>query len=415
MPAPAEQPAAPRPGLRDPVLLALMVATFSGSLAMMAFVALVGPVARVAGLAPWQAGLAVTASGVLWMLGARPWGLASDRHGRRRVLLLGATGFTLAYWALCLFIDATLRWQLPAWLAFAGLVIGRAAVGGTYAAIPAASGALIADRVPPAQRAGAMALLGTGSGAGLVMGPALAAGLVPYGLSTPLLVTALLPLVALLALLLLVPVQVQQPRPARQPISLRDPRLRHPLAIGFCAMFSVSIAQVSIGFFALDRLGLAPEAAAQAAGSALMLVGVALVLSQAIAARLRLPPRVMIGWGAAVAGLGFGSVVLAETASVLGACYFVAAAGMGWIFPAFQAMTANAVEPGEQGGAAGAAGAAQGLGMVVGPVAGSLLYMAGPSLPYLMVGILLLAASASVWLTRGGRAAPPLAGPGARA
>ncbi|WP_419899500.1 MFS transporter [Roseomonas sp. USHLN139] len=404
--------AAPPPRLRDPVLLALMVATFSGSLAMMAFVALIGPVARVAGLAPWQAGLAVTASGILWMLGARPWGLASDRLGRRRVLLIGATGFTLAYWALCLVIDAALRWQFPAWLALLGLVAGRAAVGGTYAAIPAASGALIADRVAPAHRAGAMALLGTGSGAGLVMGPAVAAALVPYGLSTPLLATAALPLVALLAILILVPAEPQQTRPPRRAISLRDRRLRHPLAIGFSAMFSVAIAQVSIGFFALDRLGLPPEAAAQAAGSALMLVGVALVLSQAIAVRLRLPPRVMIGSGAAVAGLGFGAVALAGDAVALGACYFVAAAGMGWVFPAFQAMTANAVGPGEQGGAAGAAGAAQGLGMVAGPVAGSLLYMAGPTLPYLLVAGLLLAASASVWLTRGGRAAPPLARPG---
>ncbi|WP_131829769.1 MFS transporter, partial [Teichococcus deserti] len=242
--------------------------------------------------------------------------------------------------------------------------------------------------------------------------PALAAALVPYGLSTPLLVTALLPLVALIAIAVLVPVQAQQPRPSRKAISLRDPRLRHPLAIGFSAMFSVAIAQVSIGFFALDRLGLPPEAAAQAAGSALMLVGIALVISQAIATRLRLPPRVMIGWGAAVAGLGFGAVALADNATTLGACYFVAASGMGWVFPAFSAMTANAVEPGEQGGAAGAAGAAQGLGMVVGPVAGSILYMAGPSLPYLLVGVLLLAASASVWLTRGRRKAAPLARPG---
>lgn len=402
----------PVPAPRDPVILTLMVAVFSGSLAMMAFVALIGPIARVAGLQPWQAGLAVTASGVMWMLGARPWGLASDRHGRRRVLLLGAAGFTLAYWALCLFIDAVLRWQLAAGLSFAGLVIGRALVGGAYAAIPAASGALIADRVPPARRAAAMALLGTGSGAGLVLGPALAALLVPYGLSAPLLATAALPLLALLALWLKVPVQPPQLRPARGSISLRDRRLRHPLAVGFTAMFSVAIAQVSIGFYALDRLGLAPEAAAQAAGSALMLVGLALVLSQAVATRLRMPPERMIGIGALVAAIGFGAVAWADTARLLGACYFVAAAGMGWVFPAFSALIANAVEPGEQGGAAGAAGAAQGLGMVAGPVAGGLLYMLGYTLPYLLVAAMLLAVSLSVWL-KPGRA--PAGGPPGRA
>jgi MFS family permease len=379
--------------MRDPVLLSLMVATFSGSLAMMAFVALIGPIARVAGLQPWQAGLAVTASGVMWMLGARPWGLASDRHGRRTVLLAGAIGFALAYWALCLFIDAVLRWQIPATLAFLGLVAGRALVGGFYAAIPAASGALIADRTPPDRRAAAMALLGTGSGAGLVMGPALAALLVPFGLSAPLLATAALPLLALAAIWWKVPAQPQQARPPRKALRLLDPRLRHPLLVAFAAMFAVSIAQVSIGFFALDRLNLPPEAAAQAAATALAMVGLALVLSQGIATRLTLAPERMVALGTLVAGLGFGSVALATQPWMLAAAYFVAASGMGWVFPGFSAMAANAVGPAEQGGAAGAAGSAQGLGMMLGPVAGSLLYMLTPVLPYLLVCALLLAVS----------------------
>jgi len=395
---PPDKDADAAPFRRDAVLLALTVAVFSGSMAMMAFVALVGPVARVAGLAPWQAGLAVTASGVMWMLGARPWGLASDRHGRRPVLLAGATGFALAYWALCLFIDAVLRWQLPAALAFAGLVLFRGLVGGAYAAIPAAGGALVADRVPPRHRAAAMAMLGAGSGAGLVMGPALAALLAPYGLSAPLLATAALPLLALFALWWRVPVQPALLRPPRSRLRLADARLRLPLAIGFAAMFSVSIAQVSIGFYALDRLGLDPAAAAQAAGTALMLVGVALVLSQSLATRIRLPPERMIAIGTLLAGLGFGSVALAEQPWMLGASYFVAACGMGWVFPAFAALAANSVEPSEQGGAAGSAGMAQGLGMVVGPVAGGLLYMVAPGLPYLLAGLVLLGISLTMAL-----------------
>ncbi|WP_431280757.1 MFS transporter [Humitalea sp. 24SJ18S-53] len=397
------------PAPRDPVLFTLMAAVFSGSLAMMAFVALVGPVARVAGLQPWQAGLAVTASGVMWMLSARPWGAASDRYGRRAILLTGAVGFTLAFWALCLFVDALLRWQMPAMLAFLGLVLLRGLVGGAYAAIPAAGMAMIADRVAPARRAQAMAQLGTGSAAGLVAGPALAAALVPYGLGVPLLATAVLPLLACLALWWRVPPTPPRPSPARRRLTLSDPRLRRPLSIGFAAMFSVAIAQVSIGFFAMDRLGLPPEAAAQAAGTALMLVGVALVLSQGAATRLRIAPERMIRYGTLVAALGFGSVVLVDGGRMLAASYFVAALGMGWVFPAFSAMTANAVEPHEQGAAAGAAGAAQGLGMVVGPVAGTLLYALAPALPYVLASLLLLAVSLPLWLGAGrvpGRAAP---------
>ena len=399
----------PRRFSRDPVLLVLMAAVFSGSLAMMAFVALIGPVARAAGLEPWHAGLAVTASGVMWMLTARPWGAASDRHGRRAVLMVGAAGFTLAYWALCLFVDGLLRWQVPVLAAFLGLVVLRGLVGGAYAAIPAAGMALIADRVAPAQRAQAMAQLGTGSGAGLVVGPALAALLVPYGLSVPLLVTAALPLAACLALWWLVPRTPPKPGPVRRRLALSDPRLRQALAIGFAAMFSVAIAQVSIGFYAMDRLGLPPEAAARAAGTALMVVGVALVVSQGVAARLQVAPERMVRLGTLVAALGFGSVLLADRAWLLAGCYGVAALGMGWVFPGFTAMAANAAEAHEQGAAQGAAGAAQGLGMVVGPVAGTLLYAVAPALPYALASALLLLVALPLWLAaarRPGAAAP---------
>lgn len=400
----------PDPARRDPVLLALTATVFCGSLAMMAFVAIVGPVARVAGLQPWQAGLAVTASGVMWMLGARPWGLASDRHGRRTVLLLGAACFTVAYWALCLVIGAIVSGALPVGLAFAGLVVGRALVGAAYAAIPAASGALIADRVPPAGRAAAMAALGTGSGAGLVVGPAFAALLAPYGLAVPLLATALLPPVAVAVLWRVLPNPPMQPRPPRKALPLTDPHLRLPLLVGFAAMFSVAVAQVTVGFFALDHLALPPEAAARAAGTALTAVGVALVLSQAVATRLRLLPERMIGTGTLVAGIGFGAVAGATAPWMLAAAYFVAALGMGWVFPAFAALAANHVGPADQGAAAGAVGTAQGLGMVLGPVAGTLLYAGGHTLPYLAVGAVLLSVSAAMWhrSAKGGHTlAPP--------
>jgi MFS family permease len=333
----------------------------------------------------------------MWMLTARPWGAASDRHGRRVILMLGVVGFTLAYWALCLFVDAMLRWQVPAMAGFLGLVLLRGLVGGAYAAIPAAGMALIADRTEPARRGQAMAQLGTGSAAGLVVGPGIAALLVPLGLSVPLVATAALPLLAGLALWWLVPATPPLPAPARRRLALTDPRLRQPLLVGFAAMFSVAIAQVSIGFYAMDRLGLPPEGAARAAGTALTLVGVALVISQGVAARVRIAPARMIRLGCLVAALGFGSVVLADRAWMLAGCYFVAALGMGWVFPGFTAMAANAVDAAEQGAAQGAAGAAQGLGMVVGPVAGTLLYGVAPALPYVMAGVLLVGVSLPLW------------------
>lgn len=184
-----------RPFNLRPLLLANMACT----MAMMAFVSLIGPIARVLGLATWQAGAAVTVSGVIWMLLARPWGQASDRLGRRRVLLLGTGGFTLAYWALCVFIDASLQLLPSAMLAFIGLILGRGLIGVFYAAIPVGGYALVADNIEPEHRAKAMASLGAANACGLVLGPAIAALLARHSLSLPFYAMAVLPLLGFLA------------------------------------------------------------------------------------------------------------------------------------------------------------------------------------------------------------------------
>ena len=43
----------------------LLVANLACTMAMMAFVSLIGPIARILGLATWQAGMAVTVSGAV--------------------------------------------------------------------------------------------------------------------------------------------------------------------------------------------------------------------------------------------------------------------------------------------------------------------------------------------------------------
>jgi len=166
--------------------------------------------------------------------------------------------------------------------------------------------------------------------------------------------------------------------------------LRRPLLVAFSAMLSVTVSQIIVGFFALDRLHLQPAEAAQAAGIALTTVGVALILSQVILRQLEWPPLKMIRVGASISALGFAAGALSTSAPGLWSCYFVAAAGMGFVFPAFSALAANAMQASEQGATAGSIGAAQGMGAVIGPLAGTLVYALDPRLPFLAVALLLL-------------------------
>ncbi|MEJ6329187.1 MFS transporter [Stenotrophomonas maltophilia] len=376
-----------------PGLPALVLAALIGTMAMMSFVAVIGPVVRLLGLSEWHAGLSVTAAGVLWMLAARRWGQLSDRIGRKRVLLLAMGAYTGVYLALAMFIDVALQVTQPVVVSVLVLVGARGLIGLFYAAVPPTAAALIADQAPAGQRTQFLARLGSANALGMVLGPAAAGWLAYTHLSLALYVAALLPLLALALLAWRLPSTAPAAAASsarRTPLRRLDRRLRLPQLAAFLAMVSVTIAQVTVGFFAIDRLGLAAAEGARMAGIALTAVGVGLIMAQALVMKLEVPPRRWIVLGALIAGIGFASVAGVQQPWQLPAAYALAAFGMGFVFPSFQALAADAVQAHEQGAAAGTVAAAQGLGMVVGPMLGTLLYRGGPSLPYLLVGVLLL-------------------------
>ncbi|MBH1834519.1 MFS transporter [Stenotrophomonas maltophilia] len=376
-----------------PGLPALVLAALIGTMAMMSLVAVIGPVVRLLGLSEWHAGLSVTAAGVLWMLAARRWGQLSDRIGRKRVLLLAMGAYTGVYLALAMFIDVALQVTPPVVVSVLVLVGARGLIGLFYAAVPPTAAALIADQAPAGQRTQFLARLGSANALGMVLGPAAAGWLAYTHLSLALYVAALLPLLALALLAWRLPSTAPAAAASsarRTPLRRLDRRLRLPQLAAFLGMVSVTIAQVTVGFFAIDRLGLAAAEGARMAGIALTAVGVGLILAQALVMKLEVPPRRWIVLGALIAGIGFASVAAVQQSWQLPAAYALAAFGMGFVFPSFQALAADAVQAHEQGAAAGTVAAAQGLGMVVGPMLGTLLYRGGPSLPYLLVGVLLL-------------------------
>jgi len=374
-------------------LPALVFTALVGTMAMMAFVAVVGSVVRLLGLAEWHAGLSVTAAGVLWMLSARRWGRLSDRIGRRRVMLAGLAGYAVVYIAMAVFVDSALRAPPAVLLSVVVLVGTRALIGLFYAAIPPTAAALVADEVPPGRRGSAMAKLGTANALGMVLGPAAAGWIAFHGIALALYIAAALPLLALAVLWWRLPDSPAPDTLHRKPktaMALTDPRLRLPVFTVFAAMVSVTIAQVVVGFFAIDRLQLSPADGARVAGLALTAVGIGLILAQSLVMRFKtVPPARWIAFGALVSGVGFASSALVAVQWQLLAAYGLAAFGMGFVFPSFQALAADSVEAHEQGAAAGTVAAVQGMGMVAGPLLGTLLYRGSPAAPYLFVGVVL--------------------------
>ncbi|MFK3788681.1 MFS transporter [Pseudomonas piscis] len=384
------------PGLSISGQSVLVFTALAGIMPMTAFVALIVPIVRTLGLAEWHAGLSVTASGLLWMLSARGWGALGDRIGRRRVLLIVLSAYALVYVVMALFVDQALRDPPAVLVSVAVLVATRGLIGLFYAGILPTATAIIADLVPAGQRASYMAQLGAANALGMVVGPAVGGWIAYGGLALSLYVAAALPLLSLLTVWWLLPasaaVAVERSGGRRLSLSWSDERLLLSLLTSLVVTAAISIAQMVAGFFAFDRLQLSAAEGARVTGLVLAALGVGIGLAQALVMNLRkvLPVR-WIMLGSLVSTIGFALVPLVQNQWQLLAAHVLAAFGMGLLFPSFQALTADSVEAHEQGAAAGTVAAAQGLGMVVGPLIGTLLYRWSPNAPYLLITLVLAA------------------------
>lgn len=369
----------------------LMGANILSLAAMMGFVAVVGPVTRGLGMAEWHAGLSVTLAGILWILLARPWGVASDKWGRKPIILTGIGGFAVSYLALAVFVDSTLASPPSLIISVSLLMITRGMIGAFYAAVPPTSAALIADHVEPSHRASYIARLGAANGIGMVIGPAIGAALAIYGTSTALYVFAFLPLCAFFLLWKVLPAGKRKSSAVRATkTKLLDSRLRLPMVAAFLGGCCVMVSQLCVGFFALDRLGLNAEDGAKVAGYTLTGIGATLILAQIAVARLKsVSPVILLRFGATVAAVGFVAAANAHSGAFLVASFCIVASGMGLLYPSFQSMAANSVSATEQGAAAGTVATAQGLAMVIGPIGATYLYGITPALPFISAAVAL--------------------------
>jgi DHA1 family tetracycline resistance protein-like MFS transporter len=127
-------------------------------------------------------------------------GALSDRVGRRRVLLLSQTGTLIGF--LCIASAHSL----------ALIFIGRILDGLTAGNLSVAQ-AYIADNTDKKNRARSLALIGIAFGFGFLLGPALTAGLLRYGMSVPLYLAAGLSLTSIVCTATLLPRDV--PRAAQ--------------------------------------------------------------------------------------------------------------------------------------------------------------------------------------------------------
>jgi MFS family permease len=168
----AEGRSRPIPGFA--LLYATILVTATGSLAMMS---LVPAIARSSGI-PDVAMVAVqSASAGLSILAMPFWAARSDRVGRKPVIMIGITGFTVASALTAGAIFAAVDGLVSVAAGIAALVAARAVFGSVGLAAAPAIQAHIADETTPGRRTSALASIFSAQGIGSIVGPGIAPAL----------------------------------------------------------------------------------------------------------------------------------------------------------------------------------------------------------------------------------------------
>jgi MFS transporter, DHA1 family, tetracycline resistance protein len=314
--------------------------------------------------AAWYVGLFATLWAAMQFIFSPIIGAASDRFGRRPVILLSNFGLGLDY--LLMALAPTLGW----------LFVGRLLSGITSASYPTA-GAYIADVTPPAERAGRFGMLGAAFGLGFIVGPAVGGLLGSIDLRLPFWVAAGLSLANAAYGVFILPESLPPSR--RKPFSMRSANIfgalrllrSHPELLGLASvLLLMGLAHEALPntfvLYADQRYGWNESQT----GLALALIGVAsvvvsMLLVKPLVRRLGERRTALVGLTCGVAGfLWFG--LASRGGWFLGGIALLAL--MGIANPAFQALMSRRIGANEQGQLQGALGSIRAITGMAAPL-----------------------------------------------
>ena len=329
-------------------------------------------------------------SAILWACSSPFWAKASDRYGRKPLMMVGLSGFMVSMTVCGVVVSAGLRHMAAPMMIFGMLLLGRSLFGLFGAASNPANQAYVADHTPRAERTQAMASLAGAFGLGTVFGPWLA----PYfiypviGLAGPLFTFAGIAAVMLVVVWRLLPESrraqatpedlaaeaLEQTTEKARPM-WRDPRVVPFALYGFVVATCQTAQQQTIGFLVIDKLNVSPMMARDSIAMAMAFGAIAGLLAQwGLIRMFQMTPKQLLRWGVV---------------------YALASLGFGFARPGFTAGASLAVGWKDQARVAGAIAAVNGINAVFAP-AFMALYRANHAAPFflnmaLMLGLLVYA------------------------
>jgi MFS family permease len=394
------------------------VATAVGNNGLTSVLPLIG---RSLSIPDWMVVSIFSLSAILWASSSPFWARASDRHGRKPLMLVGLTGFMVSMVLCGAIVSAGLRGLAVPMAIFGMLLLGRAVFGLFGAASNPAYQAYIADHTPRAERTQAMAMLAGAFGIGTLVGPWLA----PYfifpgvGIAGPLFTFAAIAAVMLLVVWRFLPEsrrpppepseQAQEAGAGKQRPMWRDPRVIPFALYGFVVATCQTAQQQTLGFLVIDKLGVSPLAAKEQIATAMAFGALAGLFAQwGVIRMFQMTPKQLLRWGVICGAAGNLLVAIAPDYHTVVAGYALASMGFGFARPGFTAGSSLAVGWKDQARVAGAIAAVNGINAVFAP-AFMILYRANHSAPFFLNVALMLGMLAYTFVSKPLRNADPAA------
>ncbi len=366
--------------------------------------ALLAPLGREVGMSEIQVTSIIAISAIIYGWISPRWGRYSDHRGRKPVLLIGLTGFTIGIVFFASVFQAGLMGLLVGTPLYLLAILARCTQSSIMAATPPACSAYTADLTPPDQRMRAMGRLGAANSMGMILGPAVSGALATVGLLAPLYFAGLLTATAALLVwfkLPSIPAVARKSHMTRKHLQYRDPRIVRYVATAIGMFSGFGAIQQTLGFSIQDKLQLSGIETAQYTGGAFMVSATFAFFSQRVLIqRLTLTPDQFILAGLATLLLAAGFLGSFVSIGYLAVGMALMGLGTGMAMPSIMAAASMAVSPDEQGAVAGIVASCPAIGFVVGPIAGGVLYQQSPAWPSAFSGVVFILVFVLMRLTR---------------
>ena len=339
----------------------------------------------------------VSISAAMFIVFTPFWGKLSDRIGRKKVLLIGLSGYVLSNIVFLYSASLGLIGAFTGFSLLMILLISRVINSAIGAASRPASGAYVADVTSEEERSSGMGKFGAANNIGTILGPVLVGSLVglnifniqieQFGLLTPLIVMSMIMALAALFVYLYLPDnRINSDEKIQDTKIVLDFNLKLLISIGVIVFTAFAIVQSVTAFYIQDRFGYDLGQTAQTTALLLGTMALMSIVSQlTIVQKYKGGPLNLIRFSIPLFILS--SVLIIFSPNFLFIYIGMAAMGlgMGLASPGYTSAASLNADKDNQGAAVGLAMVAPGIGFALGPFLSGILYSYSMNIPFIFI------------------------------